>query len=96
MVYDGSRLFAIFDGPSINSTLVHFPFEAPFTLQSPPASAVSVPWDPKCHAGIESLIVASRGKLYYLCLVNDLVIFSCTEHAIFVNAVLIGFVSPLN
>ncbi|KAG0338398.1 hypothetical protein BG004_007251, partial [Podila humilis] len=53
-----------------NSTLVYFPFKAPFALTTPPASVESFDWNIQCRdTTSDSSAKASviNGKLYYFC-----------------------------
>ncbi|KAF9331000.1 hypothetical protein BG006_006093 [Podila minutissima] len=49
-------------------TLAVFPFTAPYTVTSPPASVVTAPWDLTCEYYYEVQTVAVfGGKIYYVC-----------------------------
>ncbi|KAG0356257.1 hypothetical protein BG005_004829 [Podila minutissima] len=49
-------------------TLAVFPFTAPYTVTSPPASVVTAPWDLTCEYYYEvQTLAVFGGKIYYVC-----------------------------
>ncbi|KAF9428791.1 hypothetical protein BGZ94_001015, partial [Podila epigama] len=53
-----------------NRTLTYFPFNAPWTLTSPPAQLLSVPWDLDCKDTIASDLSktgVAHNSFYYIC-----------------------------
>lgn len=54
-------------------TLAVFPFTAPYTVTSPPASVVTAPWDLTCEYYYEvQTLAVFGGKIYYVCQVIEL------------------------
>ncbi|KAI9236489.1 MAG: hypothetical protein BYD32DRAFT_437392 [Podila humilis] len=53
-----------------NKNLFYFPFTPNLVLSSPPASMVTIPWDPMCRDhpyDDQSEAAVANGKFYYLC-----------------------------
>ncbi|KAF9315960.1 hypothetical protein BG003_002464 [Podila horticola] len=57
-----------------NKTLLYFPFDpfnSSFVLASPPASAISIPWNVNCDTKRDdapyALGMVAKGKFYYIC-----------------------------